>query len=99
MISGGFLSRAYASPITLGIIVAYLIGKPLGISGAAALVTRLTRGRIRPPVGWGAVIGGAAIAGIGFTVSLLIATLAFHGQALDEAKLGVLSTLVGAPRS
>ena len=97
VITGGFLSRAYASPITLGIIVAYLIGKPLGISGVAALVTRLTRGRIRPPVGWGAVIGGAAIAGIGFTVSLLIATLAFHGQALAEAKLGVLSTLVGAP--
>jgi Na+/H+ antiporter NhaA len=97
VISGGFLSQAYASPITLGIIVAYLVGKPLGISGAAGLVTWLTRGRIRPPVGWGAVLGGAAIAGIGFTVSLLIATLAFRGQALAEAKLGVLSTLVGAP--
>ncbi|MGH2870718.1 MAG: Na+/H+ antiporter NhaA [Solirubrobacteraceae bacterium] len=97
VISGGFLSRAYTSPITLGIIVAYLVGKPLGISGAAGLVTRLTHGRIRPPVGWGSVLGGAAIAGIGFTVSLLIATLAFSGQALAEAKLGVLSTLVGAP--
>jgi protein-disulfide isomerase len=97
VLNGGFLSRAYTSPITLGILVAYLIGKPVGISGAAALITWVTRGRIRPPVGWGSVLGGAAIAGIGFTVSLLIATLAFHGQALDEAKLGVLSTLVGAP--
>jgi protein-disulfide isomerase len=43
------------------------------------------------------VLGGGAIAGIGFTVSLLIASLAFHGQALAEAKLGVLSTLVLAP--
>ncbi len=97
VISGSFLNRAYSSPITLGIIVAYLVGKPLGISGAAGLVTRASGGRIRPPVGWGSVIGGGAIAGIGFTVSLLIATLAFAGQDLAEAKLGVLSTLVGAP--
>ncbi len=97
VINGSFLSHAYGSPITLGILVAYLVGKPIGISGAAGLVTRLSGGRIRPPVGWGSVIGGAAIAGIGFTVSILIATLAFHGQELAEAKLGVLTTLVGAP--
>ncbi len=96
-INGAFLSHAYGSPITLGIIVAYLVGKPIGISGAAGLVTRLTAGRIRPPVGWGSVIGGGAIAGIGFTVSILIATLAFHGSELAEAKLGVLTTVVGAP--
>jgi Na+/H+ antiporter NhaA len=97
VLNGGFLARAYASPITLGIIVAYVVGKPVGIAGSAWLLTRMTRGRIRPPVGWGSVIGGAAIAGIGFTVSLLIATLAFHGPELAEAKLGVLSTLVAAP--
>jgi Na+/H+ antiporter NhaA len=97
VLNGGFLARAYASPITLGIIVAYVVGKPVGIAGSAWLLTRMTRGRVRPPVGWGSVIGGAAIAGIGFTVSLLIATLAFHGPELAEAKLGVLSTLVAAP--
>ncbi|HEX8977454.1 MAG TPA: Na+/H+ antiporter NhaA [Solirubrobacteraceae bacterium] len=97
VLSGGFLSDAYSSPITLGIIAAYVIGKPVGIAGAAGLLTRMTRGRVRPPVGWGSVIGGGAIAGIGFTVSLLIATLAFHGSELAEAKLGVLSTLVVAP--
>lgn len=73
------------------------MGKPIGISGAAAVVTRLSAGRIRPPVGWASVLGGGAIAGIGFTVSLLIATLAFGGQQLAEAKVGVLSTLIGAP--
>ena len=57
----------------------------------AWLVTRLSRGRVRPPVGWAAVAGSGAIAGIGFTVSLLIATLAFNGDELEEAKLGVLS--------
>jgi Na+/H+ antiporter NhaA len=97
VLNGGFLARAYTSPITLGILIAYVIGKPVGIAGAAGLLTRLSRGRIRPTVGWGAVIGGGAVAGIGFTVSLLIATLAFHGPQLAEAKLGVLSTLLAAP--
>ncbi len=97
VISGSFLGSAYTSAITLGIIVAYLIGKPIGISGAVALVTKLSRGKIRAPVGWASVLGGGAAAGVGFTVSLLIATLAFHGQELDEAKVGVLTTLLGAP--
>ena len=97
VINGSFLSRAYTSPITLGIVIAYLVGKPVGISGATWLVTRISGGRIRPPVGWGSVLGGGAIAGIGFTVSLLIATLAFSGDHLAQAKLGVLTTLVGAP--
>jgi Na+/H+ antiporter NhaA/glutaredoxin len=97
VISGSFLAHAYGSPITLGILIAYIVGKPIGITGTAGLVTRLSGGRIRPPVGWGSVIGGGAIAGIGFTVSILIATLAFHGAELDEAKLGVLTTLIAAP--
>ncbi len=96
-ISGSLLAHAYTSSITLGIIAAYLVGKPLGIAGAATLVTRLTRGQIRPPVGWASVLGGGAIAGIGFTVSLLIASLAFTGRDLSEAKLGILTTLIGAP--
>jgi Na+/H+ antiporter NhaA len=97
VISGSFLVHAYGSPITLGIVVAYVIGKPVGITGATALVTRISRGRITPPVGWASVLGGGAVAGIGFTVSLLIATLAFSGEHLAEAKLGVLTTLVVAP--
>ena len=95
-ISGAFLSRAYSSPIALGIIVGYVVGKPVGIAGASWLVTRLSRGRIRPPVGWASVLGGGTIAGIGFTVSILISTLAFSGEALQEAKLGVLSAALGA---
>jgi Na+/H+ antiporter NhaA len=96
-LNGGFLGRAYTSPVTLGILAAYLLGKPIGIGTAVSLVTRLSRGRIRPPVGWASVLGGGAIAGIGFTVSLLIATLALTGPELQEAKLGVLSTAVCAP--
>jgi Na+/H+ antiporter NhaA len=95
-INGDFLSGAIGSPITLGIVVGYIVGKPLGIGGAAWLLKRLTRGRIRPPVGWSGVLGAGAAAGIGFTISLLIASLAFNGQDLQEAKLGVLIAAAGA---
>jgi len=95
-ISGSFLSKAYGSSITLGILIGYVVGKPVGIVGSAWLTTRLSRGRVRPPVGWAAVTGTGAIAGIGFTVSLLIATLAFTGAQLEEAKLGVLSAALVA---
>ncbi len=95
-ISGDFLSRAYTSPITLGILFGYVLGKPVGIVGGTWLVTRLTRGRVRPPVGWAAVAGAGTIAGIGFTVSLLIAALAFEGAQLEEAKLGILSAALCA---
>ena len=91
-----FLSQAYRSPITLGIIAAYVVGKPVGILTGSWVVTRLTAGRIRPPVGWAAVAGAGTIAGIGFTVSLLIATLAFSGADLEEAKLGILTAALGA---
>jgi Na+/H+ antiporter NhaA len=96
-ITGSFLVHAYGSALTLGILVAYVVGKPLGICGVTAIVARASRGRVRPPVGWASVLGGGTVAGIGFTVSLLIATLAFRGPALSEAKLGVLTTIVAAP--
>ncbi len=96
-ISAAFLARAYGSPITLGILIGYVAGKPLGIAGASWLLTRLSRGRLRPPVGWATVTGVGTIAGIGFAVSILIATLAFKGTQLQEAKLGVLTTVIAAP--
>jgi Na+/H+ antiporter NhaA len=91
-ISGRFLAHAYTSPVVLGIIVGYVVGKPVGVAGVSWLVTTLTRGRLRPAVGWAAVTGGGAVAGIGFTVSLLIASLAFSGEQLAEAKLAVLTS-------
>jgi Na+/H+ antiporter NhaA len=96
-ISGHFLSLAYSSPIALGIIVGYVVGKPVGITALTWLATRFSRGRVRPPIGWASVLGGGAIAGVGFTVSILIATLAFTGVELQEAKLGVLTAAIAAP--
>jgi Na+/H+ antiporter NhaA len=91
VVTGGFLERAFASPVTLGILLGYVVGKPVGVTGASALVTALSRGRLRPPVGWASVLGTGTIAGVGFTVSLLIAAIAFRGVQLEEAKLGVLA--------
>jgi protein-disulfide isomerase len=95
-IDADFLRQAYASPITLGILTGYVVGKPVGIFGSSWLLTRLTHGRLRPPVGWAALAGGGTIAGVGFTVSLLVATLAFDGTRLEEAKVGILSAALGA---
>jgi Na+/H+ antiporter NhaA len=91
VIDGSLLSRAFASPITLGILVGYVVGKPVGIIGTSRLVIWASRGKLRLPVGWGALLGGGTIAGMGFTVSLLISSLSFSGEDLDEAKVGVLS--------
>ena len=93
-VDGGILVRAYTSPVTLGIILGFVVGKPVAVFGTSWLITRFSRGRIRPPVGWLAVAGSGTIAGIGFTVSLLIATLALRGQELDQAKIGVLSAVL-----
>jgi protein-disulfide isomerase len=96
VLNASFLARAYTSPVTLGILIGYLVGKPIGTAGCAWLVTRLSGGRLRPPVGWGAVIGAGTVAGIGFTVSLLIASLALSGVDLAEAKLGILTAALCA---
>jgi Na+/H+ antiporter NhaA len=95
-IDGDFLASGFTSSITLGILFGYVLGKPVGVFGGSWLLTRLSGGRLRPPVGWVAVAGGGTIAGIGFTVALLIATLAFDGEQLEEAKLGILSAALAA---
>ena len=94
-LSGSFLAHAYASPVTLGVLIGLLAGKPLGTTGTAWLASRLSGRRLNPPVGWGAAAGAGAAAGIPFTVSLLIAAIAFgdpaHAPELAQAKLGVLT--------
>src|SRR3954464_14090187 len=91
-IDGDLLSRGARSPITLGILFGYVIGKPVGITLTASVGLRLRLGprALSQP----AIFGVGVIAGIGFTVALLISSLAFTGRALEEAKLGILATTV-----
>ncbi|HEY4572279.1 MAG TPA: Na+/H+ antiporter NhaA [Kribbella sp.] len=95
-VDAAFLGHAYTAPITLGILIGYVVGKPVAVTAVSWLLERFTHGRIRPGVGWAAVVGSGTIAGIGFTVSLLIATIAFDGAQLAEAKVGLLSAVIVA---
>ncbi|MBV9922321.1 MAG: Na+/H+ antiporter NhaA, partial [Pseudonocardia sp.] len=94
VLSGDVLGQAFTSPVTLGVLVGYVVGKPVGVVFTAGAVTVLSRGRIRPPVGWVAVLGSGTIAGVGFTVALLIANRAFQGPELDQAKVGALTAVI-----
>jgi NhaA family Na+:H+ antiporter len=91
---------ALGSPVTLGVALGLVLGKPLGVAGAAWLAVRTGLASLPAEVSWRQLRGAACLAGIGFTMSLFIAGLAFgggvHGEALapsahlDAAKLGIL---------
>lgn len=94
---GGVLTEALTSPLTWGIVLGLVLGKTLGIGGGSMLATRLGWGRLPQGVGTGHVFGGAALSGIGFTVSLLIAGLAFPDRVHQrDAIVGVLLALPAA---
>lgn len=95
-LSGEKLADAFTSPITLGILCGCVVGKLVGIVTSMAASQALSGGRLRPNVGWGSVTASGAIAGAAFTVSLLIASIAFDGDDLERARIGILATLIGA---
>ncbi len=93
-VNGDVLAHAVSSPITLGIVVGLVGGKLLGITGATWLVTRRWLGGFPLTVSWTALAGAATVAGIGFTVSLLIADISLEGRQLEDAKLGILAASI-----
>jgi Na+/H+ antiporter NhaA len=100
-LDSSLLHQAIGSPITLGIVAAYVVGKPVGITAASWLGTRRMLGGSKLAVTFPGLAGTGSAAGVPFTVSLLIAGLAFTGDRLEQAKLGVLaaaaiSTLLAA---
>jgi NhaA family Na+:H+ antiporter len=86
------LGEAFTDTVTIGIIAALIIGKPLGIVATTWLVTKLTRSGLDPSFRWIDLLGIGLLAGIGFTVSLLVAELSFGlGEpASDHAKVAIL---------
>jgi Na+/H+ antiporter NhaA len=91
VLSGDGIRAALDSPVTLGVVVGLVVGKLVGVTAAIALVLRLGLGRLPDGVRSRHVVGMAAIAGIGFTVSIFVGGLAFDDPALgDQATLGVL---------
>jgi NhaA family Na+:H+ antiporter len=87
----------FGNAVTLGAFLGLLIGKPVGITLFVAGAVALGVTRLPPGVGWTAIAGVGLLGGIGFTMALFIAMLAFgEGPALDQAKVGVLSASVCA---
>jgi len=86
------------SPVTLGVIAGLVIGKPLGVFGTSYLLAKFTRANLDDDLAWRDVLGVSLLAGIGFTVSLLIGELAFGHDttASDDVKIGVLAGSVVA---
>lgn len=97
-ITGLDVAELVSAPVSLGILVGLVVGKPLGVIGAAWLVTRFSSARLRAPMRMKDVAAIGVLAGIGFTVSLLIAQLAFApgSDQLAEAKVAVLLASVVA---
>jgi hypothetical protein len=89
--------KAISSRLALGVIVGLAVGKIVGIVAASWLATRRWLGRFPLTVAWPSLVGAAAVAGIGFTVALLIADISFSGRELEDAKLGILVASVLAP--
>src|SRR3954454_18188837 len=96
-LGGGVLGDAAGSPITLRILFGSVLGKPIGIVGSAWLASRTWLLGLRRGLSWPVTAGGSAVGGMGFTVSVLIASIALDGRQLEEAKIGVLATVLVAP--
>ena len=92
------MQSALTDPIAIGIIVALVAGKPIGILAATFLTSKLTRRPLQKGLTWPDLTGVALLGGIGFTVSLLIGELAFGGNSAadDHVKIAVLTGSVTA---
>ncbi len=91
-LGGGFITN----PVVLGVVLGLLVGKPAGVLGGAWLATKLTRAELGEGLTWRSIAGVAAVAGIGFTVALLVAELSFSGETADLAKSAILIGSLGA---
>ncbi|MFB7860467.1 Na+/H+ antiporter NhaA [Streptomyces sp. NPDC056069] len=91
-VSGGAIADVFTQPVTLGVVLGLVVGKAVGIFGGTWLTARFTRASLNSDLAWPDVFAVASLAGIGFTVSLLIGELAFVGDAslTDEVKASVL---------
>ncbi|SDO20627.1 Na+/H+ antiporter NhaA [Geodermatophilus sp. DSM 45219] len=91
-LTGETLRTAATSPVTLGVVAGLVLGKLLGILLGTGLAVRLRLGALAPGLTWEQLAGGAALSGLGFTISLFIVDLAFDDESLaDQARVGVLA--------
>jgi NhaA family Na+:H+ antiporter len=91
VLGGDAIDHALTSRLTIGIVAGLVLGKFVGILGASAIAVRARIGALPQGLGLKHLAGVAVIGGIGFTVSLFITDLAFRGEMIDDAKIGVLA--------
>ncbi|OEV28433.1 sodium:proton antiporter [Streptomyces nanshensis] len=90
-VSGSALAEMFRQPESLGVVLGLFLGKFAGVFGGTYLAARFTRARLDPAMAWPDVAGVSMLAGIGFTVSLLITELAFTDQGtMEHVKAAVL---------
>ncbi len=89
VLTGG--AELVSDPVFVGVVVGLVVGKPVGVFAGGWLVARFTRAELDPSIVWRDVVGVAVLAGIGFTVSLLVSDLSFAGPQRDAAKTAVLA--------
>ena len=95
-LAGGF-GEALAHPVTLGVVLGLVIGKPLGITLFSWLAVRARIAELPAGVSWRAIHAVSWLGGIGFTMSLFIAALAFpDGALVDESKVGIFAASIAA---
>ncbi|HWM40326.1 MAG TPA: Na+/H+ antiporter NhaA, partial [Streptomyces sp.] len=91
-ISGAALADVFRQPESLGVLLGLFVGKLVGVFGGTYLAARFTRARLDPSLAWSDVAGISMLAGIGFTVSLLVAELSFADPTTTEhVKAAVLT--------
>jgi len=91
-LGGGAAGDAVASPVALGVVIGLLLGKPLGITASAWLAVRAGVAQLPGGVSWRMIFGAGVLGGIGFTMALLIAGLAFgQNERVDLAKVAILA--------
>ena len=89
---GGVTLADFATPVVLGVGLGLILGKPIGVFGAAWLSVRLGWAHLPAGLSWSALFGAAMLCGIGFTMSLFIGDLGFHGSSIhSEVKLAVFA--------
>ncbi|MGI5447654.1 Na+/H+ antiporter NhaA [Streptomyces sp. CA-243310] len=83
-VSGPALAKVFTTPEPLGVVIGLVAGKVIGIFAGTYLAARFTKARLNPDLAWADVLGLSVLAGIGFTVALLVGELAFPGQETGE---------------
>ena len=88
LISGGEID--FLAPVSLGVILGLVVGKPLGIVGACWIASKAKIAQLSPEFNWKQLFGASILAGVGFTMSIVVASSAFHDGTLTASKISIL---------